>query len=381
MIYLDNASTSWPKPPQVWKSVEKMLSDGVSSPGRGGHALARNGEKLIMDARTAVAKLLGTSAPEQIIFTPNATTALNLAIKGMLRQGDHVIASSMEHNSVVRPLKSMEKLGVKVEYLACDGRGVLDPGLVRKSIRPETRMIALSHASNVTGAIQPVKEIVAIARGRDVLVLLDAAQTAGSIPLNLKELPVDMLVFSGHKGLLGPPGTGGIYLGPGMLPEPLIEGGTGGNSEEDVQPGVLPDRYESGTQNTLGLAGLAASVNYLLNAGVDNIQACEKDLICRMIEGLSQLPGVVVYGPERHEERVGLVSFNAIKKDPQTIAFALDRIYGIATRPGLHCAPMAHRTIGTFPLGTVRASVSCFNTTGDVDAFLDALGVIVTEFR
>ncbi|MHB1126780.1 MAG: aminotransferase class V-fold PLP-dependent enzyme [Bacillota bacterium] len=380
MIYLDNASTSWPKPTQVWDAVRKMISDGASSPGRGGHRLARSAEQTINGARASLGRLFGITSPERIIFTPNATTALNLAIKGSLRPGDHVIASSVEHNSVVRPLKSMEKKGVETEYLPCDGQGLLDPALVRKALRLQTKLIVLGHASNVTGVIQPVTEIGTIARETGVPLLLDAAQTAGSISLNLADLPVDMLVFSGHKGLLGPPGTGGIYLGPGMLPEPLIEGGTGGNSEEEFQPEELPDRYESGTQNTFGVAGLAAGIEYLLTTGVDKIRKQEVELIGALVAGLSVLPGMIIYGPQRHEGRVGLVSFNVKGKDPQTIAFALDRIYDIATRPGLHCAPLAHRTIGTFPQGTVRVSVSCFTTADEINSFLETLGVIISEF-
>ncbi|GAW93658.1 aminotransferase class V-fold PLP-dependent enzyme [Calderihabitans maritimus] len=377
MIYLDNAATTWPKPPEVWQAMENALKISAN-PGRGGHRLALDAGRIVFEAREKLANFFGVKDPNHIVFTSNATEALNLGIKGLLRPGDHAITSSMEHNSVIRPLNELRKKGVEVTVVECDSQGSLDPEDIRKAIRHNTKLIALTHASNVTGTIMPVEEVAKIAREKDIVFLVDAAQTAGSLKINLEETPIDLLAFSGHKGLLGPPGTGGLYIREGVKLEPLITGGTGSQSELDYQPEVLPERFESGTLNTVGIAGLAAGIDFIEKIGLENIRRHEKELLTRLLSELENIPGIKVYGPKDPELQVAVVSLNIEDRDSGEIAFVLDQVFDIGVRSGLHCAPRAHRTIGTFQQGTVRISCSYFNTVEDIEACLNALKEIVT---
>ncbi len=380
MIYLDNAASGWPKPPQVLQAMTHYMQQVGANPGRSGHRLAVEAARIVYHAREQVATLLGVDDPLRIVFGSNATEALNLALAGILRPGDHVITSSVEHNSVMRPLRALERQGVAVSVVHCSPQGVLDPQAIEAEVRPTTRLIALTHASNVVGTLLPIAEVGSIARRYDLLFLVDAAQTAGAYPLDVEAEAIDLLAFTGHKALLGPQGTGGLYIGPRVsLDElrPLLRGGTGSRSEEEVQPHFLPDRYESGTLNGVGLAGLAAGVEFLLEAGVARVRSHELSLTRRLLEGLARIPRVQVYGTRNAGRQVATVSFNVQGMEPSEVGLRLDEEFEIMCRVGLHCSPGAHRTIGTYPNGTVRWSLSYLNTEAQVDEALNALETIV----
>jgi cysteine desulfurase family protein len=375
IIYFDNAATSCPKPPEVQAAMARYLSEIGGSPGRSGHRLSIEAGRIVLSAREALAELFGVSDPFRIVFTKNATEALNLALYGLLSPGDHVVTSSMEHNSVMRPLRGLEAKGVALTALSCSGRGELDPGDILKALRPNTKAIVLTHASNVTGTILPIAEAGRIARDHGVPFIVDAAQSAGALPIDVDGMGIDFLAFSGHKSLYGPPGTGGLYIREGLeerIP-PLLAGGTGSRSEFEAQPDFLPDKYEAGTPNTVGLAGLSAAVAWILARGVEAICAQEEALTARFLAGMGQTAHARVYGPPGPEGRVAVVSFNIEGMTPSDAALALDERYGILARPGLHCAPSAHRTIGTFPQGTVRFGFGVFNTVEEIDRALAAI--------
>lgn len=373
MIYLDNAATSWPKPPAVRRALDLYFDEAGGNPGRSAHRLSVAAARVVERTREAVATLLGIEDPSRLVFTHNATHALNLALYGTLKPGDHVVTTSMEHNAVMRPLRHLESQGVAVTVVACDREGTLDVDAVRRAFRRQTRLLVTTHASNVTGALLPIDRLGALAREQGVLYLVDASQTVGAVPIDLSTLPVDLLAFSGHKGLLGPTGTGGLYIREGVPLVPLIRGGTGSQSDSETQPAFLPDAYESGTPNVAGLAGLGAAVEFLRDVGVEQVRAHEVGLVARVLEEASAVPGLTVYGPRDPAARCGVLSFNLAGAVSSEVALALEASFGIMTRAGLHCAPAAHRTIGTFPTGTVRASVGWFNTLDDVDALLGAL--------
>jgi len=295
---------------------------------------------------------------------------------GLLRPGDHVVTSSMEHNSLVRPLHRASLGGVAVTKVTCGRTGFLDPDDLAAALRPETRLIAVSHCSNITGVIQPVAEIGRIARSRGIVFLLDAAQSAGTLPLDVAELSLSLLAAPGHKGMLGPQGTGFLYLEPGLELEPLLVGGTGGASDGLDQPLTTPERFESGTLNTPGIAGLSAGADFLLRTGVDLVRSRERSLTALILDGLRRIPRVTIHGPGDPDLQVAVVSFTMDGIDPAEVGFRLDQDFDISVRVGLHCAPDAHRTIGTYPRGTVRVSPGFFTTEEDIAAFLHALGAI-----
>ncbi len=381
IIYFDNAATSWPKPPQVREAMDRFMEEIGANPGRSGHALSVEAARIIYEAREALCSLFCTKDSSRMILTPNATESLNLALKGLLRPGDHVITSSMEHNSVMRPLRDLEKKGVELTVVSCFGDGQLDPREVEKRIRSNTRMIALNHASNVTGTLLPIGEVGKIARAYDLLFLVDAAQTAGAHPLDVDRERIDLLAFSGHKSLFGPQGTGGLAIGDRVKEKemfPLKQGGTGSRSEFEEQPDFLPDRFESGTPNTVGIAGLLAGVQYVLDKGVERIYEQEMALTQRLLEGLKEIPKIKVYGPRDPKGRIATMSFNFLDLPPSEGARRLEKEFGIFCRPGLHCAPSAHRTIGTFPEGTIRFGLSVFNTEEEIEAALKAVSLIAT---
>ena len=354
MIYLDNAASGWPKPPAVVEAMTHFMEQVGANPGRAGHRLLVEAARTVYRARENLAALLGVSDPLRIVFAANATEALNLALIGLLRPGDHVITSSMEHNSVMRPLRALERQGVQVSVVHCSPEGLLVAQDVEREIRPNTRLIALIHASNVVGTLLPVAEVGRLARCHNLLFLVDAAQTAGAYPISVEADAIDLLAFTGHKALLGPQGTGGLYIGPRVALDelrPLIRGGTGSRSEAEEQPDFLPDRYESGTLNGVGLAGLAAGVQELLKEGIPNVRAREMALTRRLLAGLERIPRVVVYGPRDAERQIGTVSFNVQGMESSEVGLRLDEESGVLCRIGLHCSPGAHRTIGTFPGG------------------------------
>jgi cysteine desulfurase/selenocysteine lyase len=381
MIYFDNAATSWPKPPGVAEAMTHFIKEVGANPGRAAHRQAVESGRIVYDAREAVCELFHAPDPLRLVWCKNVTEALNLALRGLLRPGDHVVTSSMEHNSMMRPLRALERPerssgGVEVTVVGCSPQGVLDLAAVEAAIQPSTRLVALNHASNVVGTLLPVAEVGALCRERGLLLLVDAAQTGGAYPLDMQ------LAFTGHKSLCGPMGTGGLIVGERVDEtrlDPLIRGGTGSRSEHEVQPDFLPDMFESGTPNVVGLAGLEAGVRWVLNCGVEAIRAHEVALTQVLIEGLRSVSGVTVYGTLDPELQTATVSFNIDGMAPSEAGLRLDDEHGILCRVGLHCAPAAHKTLGTFPTGTVRFGLSAFNTTEEVDAAIVAVQQLARE--
>lgn len=376
IIYMDNAATSWPKPESVYQAVDRFNREIGASPGRGSHRKTIEAGFLLLEAREALAKLFNIGENSNIVFTVNVTTALNIALKGILNPGDHVIVSSMEHNAVARPLATLEKMGVDISIIQCAPDGSLDPHDVKSGLRDNTRLISILHASNVTGTIMPVAEVGKIAHQAGALFLVDAAQTAGILPIDVEKQNIDILAFTGHKGLMGPQGTGGLYIRPGVEIRPLIEGGTGSLSELVHQPDFLPDRFESGTPNTPGIAGLGAGVKFLLETGVENIRKHEQELTDLLISGLKEIKGITIYGPGDGRKQTAVVSINLDGIDCGELSFLLDKKYGIISRSGLHCAPMAHKTIGTLHKGTCRLSPGYFTTQDDINRVIRAIDEI-----
>ena len=381
MIYLDNAATSFPKPERVYVEMDKCMRQYGANPGRSGHRLALEAGRALYRTRERLCMLFNIDNPMQIVFTSNATESLNLGIKGLLKYGDHVITSSMEHNSVARPLTALKEKGIDTTFIRCDFRGILDPEDIEKTIKKNTALIVVTHASNVTGTLMPIKDIGAVAKKKGIPFMVDVAQTAGVYDLDVKEMNIDMLAFPGHKGLLGPQGTGGLYINEELDVMQMKEGGTGSNSENLVQPAIAPDRYESGTPNTPGIVGLGEGVGFILDRGTAAVREHEEKLTGMLLEGFGEIDGVKIYGPKNSKLKAGVVSINILDGDSGEISYILDKSYDIATRAGLHCAPLAHRTIGTFEQGTIRFSVGVFNTREDIEAAIKAVEEIASELR
>lgn len=375
-VYLDNAATSWPKPPEVIAAMQAYLENGGGSPGRAAHGKSLASARMVYETRDALSSLFNATSPDRVIFTKNATEAINLLLFGFLNPGDHVIVSSMEHNAVMRPLRQLESRGVSLSVAACDSCGRLDPLTIKTALTPRTRLVLLVHASNVTGTLLPIAEVANIAREAGIRFAVDAAQTAGVHPIDVQSGGIDFLTFTGHKSLGGPQGTGGLVIGPDVDLRPLMFGGTGSASESENQPAFLPDKLESGTLNAIGIAGLGASLAALTEFGVENVLAHERKLMKLFRDGLKEMPDIEVYGPENTAESVGVLSLNVASRPCEEVGMELERNFDILTRTGLHCAPAAHRTIGTFGRGTVRFSVSRFNTESDIHAALEALSKI-----
>ncbi|WP_290459829.1 aminotransferase class V-fold PLP-dependent enzyme [Romboutsia ilealis] len=373
MIYLDNAATTFPKPEAVYDAVMDCMKNYCANPGRSGHKLAMKSAREIYDARENIAKLFNIDNPMNIVFTNNATDSLNLAIKGIVNSGDHIITTSMEHNSVIRPIKALEKLGVENTIVQCDKDGFLDVKDLEKAIKPNTKLIVTTHASNVCGTLIDIKTISEIAKFHNILYLVDASQTAGVYNIDLKEVYADMLAAPGHKGLLGPQGTGILYIREGLNINILKEGGTGSKSEDLFQPDLFPDKYESGTHNTPGIAGLNEGVKFILKEGINKIKEHEEELCRYMLERLNEVPNIKIYGTKNANERASVIAINIGNMDSGEITFLLDSEYDIATRSGIHCAPLAHKTLGTFEQGAVRFSMGYFNTKVEIDKAIEAL--------
>lgn len=373
-VYLDNASTTYPKPESVYRAMDRFAREVGGNPGRSGHHRALESGREVLRARETLAQLFRIADPSRIIFTKNATEALNLVIQGVLRDGGHAVITSLEHNSIWRPLETLARRGhVSYTILECGPDGYLDPAELGQAVTPSTRLVACTHASNVSGALLPVADLAEVAAEHKVPLLLDAAQTAGRVEIHPEEMGIPFMAFTGHKELFGPQGTGGVYIAPGWEVEPLTYGGTGSRSESSLQPEFLPDRYESGTLNAHGLAGLRAGVEYVMEAGIQKIRDHERELTEQLLEGISKIPGIIVYGPRDWEKRVGIVSFNLEGFTSSELASLLDEEYGICVRSGLHCSPLAHRALGTLRSGVVRASLSYLNTADDIEALLEAL--------
>ena len=378
-VYLDHAATAWPKAPGVSLAVADFLDGVGGNPGRSGHRMSIEAGRVVSSARETLARLIGADDPLRIVFCSNGTEALNIALHGLLRPGDEVITSSVEHNAMMRPLRTLERGGVRVTVVACSADGRLDPSAVEAACTRETKLIALTHASNVTGGLLPVPEVSRIAHACGVPLLVDGAASAGCVPLSMKEMGIDLLAFTGHKGLLGPPGTGGLAIGRSFdesALRPLKQGGTGSRSESEEQPDFLPDMLECGTVNGAGIAGLDRSARWILEKSVVAIRDRLRECSQRLRDGLQRIPGVRVYGPALPEDRTGIVSFTSESKTPSAMGEALDRDYHVLCRVGLHCAPAAHRTIGTFPTGTVRFAVGIFNTDEEIERAIDAVAAI-----
>lgn len=388
MIYFDNAASSWPKPEAVVEASREWFGENGANPGRSSHRPGTDATRAIRETRHLLARLLGVEEPSRIAFTSGATHGLNQALKGTLQPGDHVVTSALEHNSVLRPLHQLAERGV-VEFSVVepDERGRLRPGAVADALRPQTRLVTVNHASNVVGTVQPVREIVEAVRrerGRDAVLLLDAAQTAGVLELPVAEWDLDLVAVAGHKGLFGLQGVGALYVRPGLELEPLAAGGTGSQSHVPRHPEEMPDRLEAGTANTPGIVSLGAGVRYLLETGLDTVREREARLFGSLLGGLREIDGVTVHNPpegEDGEEREGgagqvaVAAFDLGDADPEEAAFLYDRRFGIALRAGIHCAPWTHRWLGTLerePQGALRASPGFFNTDEEVERFLDA---------
>jgi cysteine desulfurase family protein len=372
-IYLDNAATSYPKPESVYQAVMHAMRDVGASPGRGGHRRSLEAGRIMFQAREAAAALFSVPDSSRIIFTHSATEALNMALRGILVPGDHVITSSMEHNSLARPLHLLQQQGILLTIIQAGSDGRIDPTDVARALTPQTRMIAVGHVSNVSGTIQPIAAIAAIAREAGALFLLDAAQSAGCVPINVVSCGIDLLAVPGHKGLYGPQGTGLLYVAAGVPLKPLLTGGTGTNSTSEDQPVSLPDGFEAGTHNLPGIAGLKAGMEFVLEQGAAVIGDHERCLVTYAIERLQEVPGITLHCPADAALRAAVLSFTVAGHDSSAIAFQLDQRFDIAVRAGLHCAPRAHRSLGTFPDGTVRMSPGWFTTREDIAIFTDAV--------
>lgn len=378
-VYLDNAATTFPKPECVYTAIDHFNRNLGGNPGRGSHQATLNAGSVVMEAREALADMFNIADGSRIAFTLNITEAINLALKGILLPGDHIITSGMEHNAVARPLHVLSGLGVEWTRVNCTNDGSLDPEDIRRAIKPNTRLICLLHASNVTGTIMPINEVGAIARENGIIFMVDSAQSAGVLPLDTEEQNIDILAFTGHKALFGPQGTGGLYVRPGIIIKPLKEGGTGSLSESLVHPEYMPDRLESGTLNTPGIAGLAAGVNFIKQVGINHIRQHELKLAQVLLEELRGIPGVSVYGPGDPSRRVAVVAFNIVDRDCGDVSMHLDLRFGIIARSGLHCAPLAHQTIGSFESGSCRLSPGYFNTMADIELAIKAINQLSRE--
>ena len=394
LIYLDNAATSFPKPPGVTEAMVHFMTEVGANPGRAGHRLAKEAEQIVSHTREGLAELFHIPDSTRIVFTLNVTEAINMVLYGFLNDGDHVITTAMDHNAVLRPLEHLRKKGaIHVDIAPCDRQGFLDLDALRRLIRKGTTLIAINHASNVCGTLQDIREIRNIAG--EIPILLDTAQTAGCVPIDVTADGIDFLAFTGHKGLLGPQGTGGLYIREGLTVRPLKRGGTGSISESLEQPDFLPDALESGTQNNVGIAGLGAAVDFILKTGVETIQKHEQTLTAALLKALRHLHGVTVYGPLNAEKQTATVSisFDSILPEdqslggcgainlawmeegilPSEVGSILNESFDILVRVGLHCAPLAHKALGTFPDGTIRLGMGYFNTLEEIAIVAEAV--------
>lgn len=388
-IYLDNSATSHPKPAEVYQAMMRFATEVDASAGRGGYAEAREAGRLMHGCRERINRLINGASPDHVVFTLNGTDALNIAIKGLINPGtrDHAITTWMAHNSVLRPLNALAERGdTEQTRIPCDPKtGLVDPDDIARAITPHTRLVAVVHGSNVSGTLMPIAEIGAICRERGVPFLVDAAQTAGHVPIDVRAMNIDLLAMPGHKGLLGPLGTGVLYIRPGLEERlrTLREGGTGSLSESDVQPLTMPDKFEAGSHNAIGLAGLAAGVQWILERGVEHIWEHEEELINRMLQRLDEddMPGLRLIGPPDFQNRCGVFSIVIEGVEPNELSAILEDEYSLLTRAGFHCAPLAHRTLGTDRLGgTTRISFGAFNSEAEVDVLCDAFREICREY-
>lgn len=368
-IYFDNGSTSWPKAPGVAKAMSELLLNGAFNINRGNYEGAYEIESVVLDTRQKLSKLFSGPNSRNVIFTPGITHSLNYFIKGFLKSGDHVIVSGLEHNAVMRPLQQMLALGVTYDVIPTDMQGVVNHEEMEKLIRPETKAVIVTHASNVCGTIVPIKEIGAICAKHNLFFVVDSAQSAGTIEVNMNECKIDFLAFTGHKGLLGPQGIGGFLISDRLNEQmkPYIAGGTGSISDSYEMPESLPDKYESGTMNLPGIIGLHAALEYIESVSLDQIHKKKMELTEYFLEKIKEFPQICVAGKTDGKDRVAVVALDFTEWDNAMIAFELEQQYGIMTRVGLHCAPLAHQTLHTYPQGAVRFAFSASNTKEEID--------------
>jgi cysteine desulfurase family protein len=380
--YFDHAASSWPKPPAVLEAMMQCVEEYGANPGRGSHKMAVRASRALFEARNHLSRLFNIHNPNDISFALNTSMALNQAIKGFLKPGDHVISTSIEHNSVRRPLEFLKsKIGIEVTYIKTDEKGMIDPIQVQDAMNSRTKLIVCTHGSNLLGSILPIAEIAEITHKHGARLLVDAAQTAGTLEIDIQTLGIDMLAFPGHKGLLGPQGTGGLYIHPDLELEPFIHGGTGSKSEDTDMPNIRPDRYEGGTPNTVGIAGLNEGVKFVLNETVQKIHHKEWELTQHLMSGLLGLPDIRILGPDMNEDRTGIVAFSLPHIDASEMSFILDQSFNIAVRSGYHCTPLAHETAGTLAGGAVRASVGYSTTMEEVEYLVDAVKEIIRHYQ
>lgn len=376
MIYLDNAATTFPKPASVYQNMMKAMKKYGANPGRGSHAMAIEGAKVIYETRELLAELFNIDDPLRVILTFNATDGLNLAIKGLLNSGDHVIITSMEHNSVARPVMELQKIGVENTIVPCGRDGKINVVDIESSIKSNTKLIITTHVSNLTGTILPIEEIGRLCKKYKITYLVDAAQSAGVLDIDVKKCNIDFLAVPGHKGLLGPQGTGALLINSDTQMNHLKSGGTGSESSNLYQPSFYPDKYEAGTPNLPGIAGLNAGLKYIINRGTKSIYSHEKSLLDLFIKEVKRNPKIEIYGPKCIDDRCGVLPINIINVDSSEVAYILDTKYNIAVRPGLHCTPLAHKTIGTEKIGAVRFSVGPFSKKAEILVAAKALDEI-----
>lgn len=379
MIYLDNAATTFPKPQSVNDEVYKCMTTYAANPGRSGHTMAMEAARVIYETRESVAKLLNVEDPLNIIFTFNATDSLNLGIKGYLKRGDHVVTTGIEHNSVIRPIKELEHFGVENTVVSCNELGELNYDELEASIKGNTKLVVVTHASNIVGTLVDLERVSKICQDKGITFMVDASQTLGVYDIDVEALKIDMLAAPGHKCLYGPQGTGILYLREGINLKEMKQGGTGSKSEEIVQPDLTPDKYESGTHNTPGLAGLGKGVEFILETTTKKIREHEQELTQYFIDELEKIEHVQIYGPRDAKKRAAVVSINIDDMDSGEVTFLLNRDYNIATRSGIHCSPLGHTSIGTIKKGAVRFSIGYFNTKDDIDAALKAVRELASQ--
>jgi len=376
LIYLDHAATSFPKPEIVYQAVDKALREECGNPGRSNHRLALSATRVAEEARMLCARLFHAASPDSIVFTNNTTTALNMAIQGAVSPGDHVITGSLEHNSVTRPLKYLEQKGIEITKIPTDLKIGLSPKAIEQAIQNNTKLVVCTHVSNVTGTVNDIAAIGDFCRSKDILFLVDGAQAAGMRPIDVQEMKIDLFAFPGHKGLLSPQGTGGLYIRPGLEIAPILQGGTGSASASLEQPHASPRRYESGTLNIPGLAGMAAGIRYLLDVGISSVAKHEKELTTHLLQGIARIPGITLMGPDETVERGNVVSIRFDRISVAEAALMMDAAFSIAVRGGLHCSADAHRTIGTLENGgTLRISSGYLNTMDEIEQCLEALAI------
>ena len=378
MIYLDNAATTMRKPEEVILAVTEALQT-MGNAGRGVHDAALDASRLIFDTRIRLNEFFHGTGAKQMVFTANATESLNIAIKGILQPGDHVITTAMEHNSVLRPLYEMEAAGVELTIIPADSKGNICYEDFEKNIRENTKAIVCTHGSNLTGNVVDLSKVGEIAKRNEVLFVVDASQTAGIFPIDVQEMKIDILCFTGHKGLLGPQGTGGMYVREGLTVKPLLSGGSGVQTYSKSHPAQMPTALEAGTLNAHGIAGLRAAVGYLQEVGIDTIRKKEQELMWYFYESVKEIPGITVYGDFETKERCAIVSLNVRDYDSSEVADVLFVDYGISTRPGAHCAPLMHEALGTVDQGAVRFSFSHYNTKEEIDQVIKALQELAVE--